>query len=181
MLFLENIKSFFEKIQSLLSEEVKTQLISEMETIRAQEGYIDGRVKEFIDRDKQLSYTMNLFKNQSNQDSESFKQKYEKNIKSRINSSSSRSRLVIIESEINNIEEIANATFNVSPIDRVVVAGLDNQTEKSLKTELKKPWRERLRTSSPENYTQLIGDKKLKDWLESQSLNELLGPHKLKT
>ncbi len=155
MALLDKIKPLISEEQHKLPKEVKAQLISEMNTIRAEEGFLDGRVKGFIDRDKQMSYTMELFKNQANQEKESLKQRYAKNINSWLTSAISRSRLVVIEADHNTIKEIASATFNASPIDRVVIAGLDESKAQSLKNELRKLWKERL-IASPENYKQLL-------------------------
>lgn len=168
----------------MLARPIKEQLIAEMNAVREKEGFIDGRVEGFIDREKQISYTMDLFKNQADQDRESFRQEYARNLDAWINSPSSRARLVVVEGTEDNMEKVAQITFNASPLERVLIAGLDEQKQEELSRELRKLWKERLE-SSPANREQFNKrfttaedqGKSLDHLLEERSLQELMGPH----
>ncbi|WP_340199625.1 hypothetical protein [Ascidiimonas sp. W6] len=175
----------------MLAREIKDQLIQEMKSIKDKEGAIDGRVHGFIDRDKQISYTMDLFNNQADQDIETYRQEFSRNINAWINSSSSRARMVITEATENNISSLAKATFNASPLERVVIAGLDSEKQELLKKELQKLWKDRLENSefaedNKEQFKKIFGSQDtqyidLNQLIEERSLEELLGPHLFKS
>ena len=160
--------------------EREKRLLEQMLAIKKETGAIDGRVSGYIDRDRQESYTMDLFTNQANQSQESSKQEYEKNINSWIESDSSRARLVIVEAEPDNLKQLAKVTFNASPLERVLIVGLTPDMKQDLTSELKELWKVKLEKSEENKaqFQQLFkGNDNWEDTLEQRTLEDLLGPH----
>ncbi len=173
----------------MLTDETRELLRSEMNKIRSEANLLDGRVEGFIDREKQVSYTMSLFTNQAKQDLESSRQRYAASINTWVNSSDNRARMVVVEATTNlSISDIAKVVFNASPLERVVVVGLDDLKQANLAEALRALWKERLAASAANEAEFKIkykkesdSNKSIDELLADRSLSELLGPHLFKS
>ncbi len=123
---------------------------------------------------------------------------YNKNIISWAASASSRARLVIIEPEDHNMERLAQIAFNASPLERVLITGVDSKAKAdSLKDELKKLWIQKLEDSNVDNetdraiilrnrvlfehkYNKIDEELNWRELIENLELEQLMGPHLFK-
>ncbi len=167
----------------MLSEQSKEKLLAEMEAISGNEKLVEGTVSGTIDREKQESFTMGLFANQADQAKRSSLGEYAKSLDSWVESASSRARLVVVEGDPGNLEQLARITLNASPLERVVIVGLHESMESNFKTALKALWAEKLKDSSVtasqflERYAIEADQQSFEDILNSMSVEDLLGPH----
>jgi len=141
-------RKLFTKSSSINSDS-RTGAISKLTQIQSQDNSgVDGTIpKGEINEDTQFQYTSELYKNQADSNKLSTEIEYKMNINAWINSSASRARMVFIEAEITNAKTLANLTFNASPLECVVITGLNDLTKNNLKEELKQLWNERLEKS----------------------------------
>ncbi len=108
-------------------------------------------------------------------------------------SKSNRARLVLIESTNDNLQDIAKAMLNASPLERIVAVGLDQEKQAALRTALLESWEEKIKNHAPHDenrqneYRQKVLEA-LKEKpenpivaLEEQSLEALMGPNDLTT
>lgn len=133
---------------------------------------------------------------------------YNKNIISWAQSASARARLVIIEPNIsnsgdNNIIKLAKIAFNASPLERVLITGLDDTKKREdLENALKDLWKKKLKGVASDNengtpeksanieqnikfflnhFSQPGKNTTVEELLDKLTLEELLGPHLYKT
>lgn len=169
----------------MLSKRDEDKLLKEREETLAKREIIDGRIhgNKKIDRTLQESFTVDIFKQQSEQSKQTTLEEYEKDINLWRKSTNSRTRLVIIEASEQNIPKIAEAIFNASPLERVITTGLKLGLQNKLKNELKKLWSQKLESSKDyqkffENvYQKNGGTKNWESLLQELTIRELLGPH----
>ncbi|MEM9000547.1 MAG: hypothetical protein AAGB24_09810 [Bacteroidota bacterium] len=82
---------------------------------------------------------------------------YAKNPKEWFESTANRARLVLIEATDTNIQETAKALLEASPLERVVVVGLDADKQQELQTALVAQWEEKIAAhTDPESYRQKV-------------------------
>ncbi len=155
---------------------------------RQQDIELDVKVEGIIDLEKQRSYTMALFEEQAKQTELVSKNEYDKNPISWMQSASSRARLVIIEATQTNVKQLARVIMTASPLERVLIVGLEAEKMKDFETEIRSLWSQKLRDSS-ESYKKHFkdhfkeGDNDLRDiygLVDNLPLKELLGPHLIK-
>ena len=102
---------------------------------------------------------------------------YKKNLGEWASSSPYRSRLVLLEVNNDNLEDISSAIIAASPMERVVVVGLDEEKSKLLKEHLVAKWREKTDISEDEILNALTNEQTQSLTLEGLSLESLMGPH----
>ncbi len=174
---------FTKIILNMLTKKTTERLVSEMQSIMSNEETVDGRVKGTIDREKQESFTMDLFKNQADQAKRSALEEYAKNLNSWMESASSRARLVIVEAKPENLDQIAKLTIDASPLERVVIVGLDEELRNVLIEKIRPLWDEKLRSSplfQEQFQKRFNAEGTIDEWptlLQNCSLETLLGPH----
>jgi len=154
-----------------------------MEDVNKDLGPVDGRVNEKIDREKQLSFALDLYANQANQAIISSEKEYAKDPKAWVDSKTSRSRLVVIEAAKWNIKDLAKLTYNASPVERVLIVGLTDELKTKLTADLKELHKASIDAHSEDqiNFNDgissgLLGND-IKENINSASLEQLLGPH----
>lgn len=100
-------------------------------------------------------------------------------------SEANRGRMVLIEATNENLQELAEATINASPLERVVAVGLDETKNDEFKAALLDSWERKINSqSNPEEYREKVLDALRKysttkdaNSLEEFSIKDLSGPH----
>lgn len=162
--------------------EIKKRLTEERKNIQSSLPKIDVKVEGTIDRQKQRDYTMDLFENQARQTELLSRSEYDKNPVAWMQSDASRARLVIIEATDSNANELAKAVIDASPLERVLVVGLEGQRKENFETELRSLWSQKIEASSKE-YKEAFQkhfnepNQSTGDLVGKRTLEELLGPH----
>ena len=187
------------------------QMIAEIKQITEKEnstGLVDLPPNGLYTEEVQEEHVNKMLDIQAGRSKEISEIMYNKNIISWAQSASARARLVIIEPNIsnsgdNNIIKLAKIAFNASPLERVLITGLDDTKKREdLENALKDLWKNKLKgvasdneKDTPEkspNIEQNIKffldhfrqpDKTLPwgELLDKLTLEELLGPHLYKT
>ncbi len=162
--------------------EAKERLTAERKKIQKSLPEVNVKVEGIIDRQKQREYTMDLFENQARQTELMARSDYDKNPAAWMQSDASRARLVIIEATDSNAKELAKAVMDTSPLERVLVVGLEGDRKENFETELQNLWRQKI-DASPKEYKEAF-QKYFDDLSQdtgklvaNQTLEELLGPH----
>ena len=171
-----------ERIQRRRTKERLRENVREIK--RQQNIDLDVRVDGDIDHDKLRSYTMSLFEEQAKQTETSAKNQYAKNPIAWMQSASSRARLVIIEAKDSNAKQLAGVVMNASPLERVLVVGLEGSKREIFEAEMRSLWVKKLDQASPiykQNFIEHFGRDpaitSTNELIKELSLKDLLGPH----
>ena len=187
------------------------QMIAEIKQITEKEnstGLVDLPPNGLYTEEVQEEHVNKMLDIQAGRSKEISEIMYNKNIISWAQSASARARLVIIEPNIsnsgdNNIIKLAKIAFNASPLERVLITGLDDTKKREdLENALKDLWKKKLKGVASDNekdtpeksanieqnikfflnhFSQPGKNTTVEELLDKLTLEELLGPHLYKT
>ncbi|WP_166923268.1 hypothetical protein [Flavobacterium poyangense] len=147
---------------------------------------IDVHIKGKITEDKMSSFAENIFIEQAKVMDKTLRNEYDYDLVVWLNSSTSRARFLIIQATDYNAQELGKVVMNASPLERILVVGLEGPKKDVFEQAVKAQWLERLKNKEKINknkikdhfmrngYTTAMSDIEL---IESISLKDLLGPH----
>ncbi|WP_340200805.1 hypothetical protein [Ascidiimonas sp. W6] len=147
---------------------------------------IELEIPDLIYQNQLKEFFSRVLQQYSNFSGQSLIDAYANNPKGWVDSDSIRARLVIIEAD-NNIDKIAKAVLEASPLERIVIAGLDEAKQEVLKGELIRQWEARITTLDPEGSIgyeaklrealELGNEPNITDAMAHASVKTLMGPH----
>lgn len=130
----------------------------------------DGR----ITRRTQYDFTMGLFKRQANNTKDLLNREYE-DFEKWSTSRDTRARWVLIQANESNIEALAQAIVNASPLERITIVGLTDVLKDILQIQLKSALTSKC--SKNERFRQSFREKTEKISENDVEIDVLMGPH----
>lgn len=192
------IPSSISQIKELNSSEVKLEPTEEVNWEKTRNGLlqflkdsssaidIDVHIKGKITEDKMSSFAENIFIEQAKVMDKAVRNEYDYDLVAWLNSSTSRARFLIIEATDQNAQELGKVVMNASPLERILVVGLEGEKNDVFERSVKAQWLERFENKEKaykdkvrdhfmrNGYATAMSDIEL---IESISLTDLLGPH----
>lgn len=164
-----------------LSKQVFDDLEKEIESAKERESGFQFKLKRPIDRKSQLDLTLRLFRYQAEFKKEKLKKKYNKSIKDWADSGNSASRLVIVDTEGLSIRELAKTIMNASPLERLLLVGLDDSKKDVLEYHLKMEWKLAVADNHDKRFIKELTSSPngvhLDEMIDKLTIKQLLGPH----
>ncbi|WP_166924826.1 hypothetical protein [Flavobacterium poyangense] len=147
---------------------------------------IDVHIKGKITEDKMSSFAENIFIEQAKVMDKALRNEYDYDPVAWLNSSTSRARFLIIQATDYNAQELGKVVMNASPLERILVVGLEGPKKDVFEQAVRAQWLERL-GNKEKTYKDKIKDHFMRngyatamsdiELIESISLKDLLGPH----
>ncbi|WP_340202115.1 hypothetical protein [Ascidiimonas sp. W6] len=165
-----------------LSEQIFNDLEEEIQSAKDRETGFQFKLKKPIDRKSQLDLTLSLFRYQAEFKKQKLKKKYKKSIKEWVNSGNSASRLVIVDANGLSMNKLAETIINGSPLERLLIVGLDDTKRAVLEQCLKSEWKKELSNAKKniEHLRELTSSSEevsFHEMIDRLEIKDLLGPN----
>lgn len=141
------------------------------------------KIKGEITEQVMLDFTNDIFKNQADETKNLAAKDYRENPENWKKSAANRARLVIVEATELDAAQLAEMVKNTSPLERILIAGLEGSKKKTFEKELKKLWIESVQKADS-NYKRKFEatfekneNESINDLVNRLSLDALMGPH----
>jgi len=132
----------------MLTSANKETMLKTLKTLRQQMPDIDPEMNvKVITAEGQLEYTKELYGKQAEISKQIAEKEYAENRISWMESGPNRARLLVLEANDQNLDQLATSVLEASPIERILIAGLTLERQPEFVTKLKELWKEKLDTS----------------------------------
>jgi len=133
---------------SVLPPENEQKLLTTLKTIQEETPFIEYEIKDdVIDPEVQLRYTKNFYESQAKRSAIIAQEAYRGDLNFWMESGPNRARLLVIEADDQNLEELAKSVRDTSPIERLLVAGLSEDLKPRFEKKLKELWKKEMNTN----------------------------------